>query len=124
MMIARDGNSAQIATAAARFGKLALYGVAVLLLAGTGQLWILMRVAPGFWSFWNSDYGRMMAAKLLIVAILLGIAAFNKLHLTPRLAAHSEAAARFQRSLQLEMLMGAIILLITAAFTTITGPPR
>jgi putative copper resistance protein D len=124
MMIAQDGKPVQIATAAARFGRLALYGVAVLLLAGAGQLWILIRDAPDFWSFWNSDYGRLMAAKLLIVAILLGIAAFNKLHLTPRLAAHREAAIHFQRSLRLEMLMGAIILLITAAFTTVTGPPR
>jgi putative copper export protein len=62
--------------------------------------------------------------KLLAVGILLGVAAFNKLHLTPRLAANKEAASRFRRSLQLEMLLGAIILLITAAFTTITGPPH
>jgi putative copper resistance protein D len=124
MMITQDGNPAQIAGAAARFGKLALWGVAVLLLAGAGQLWTLMREAPDLWNFWNSDYGRMMAAKLLVVAILLGIAAFNKFQLTPRLAAERQAAAGFQRSLRLEMLMGAIILLITAAFTTITGPPR
>jgi copper resistance protein D len=121
MMIAKDGNLAQIASTAARFGQLALYGVGVLVIAGTGQLWILSRDAPDFWS---SDYARMMAGKLLAVAALLSVAAFNKLHLTPRLAAHREAATRFQRSLQLEMLLVAMILLITAALTTITGPPR
>jgi copper resistance protein D len=121
MWITRDGNLAQIASTATRFGQLALYGVGVLLVAGTGQLWILSRNAP---DFWTSDYGRMMVGKLLTVGILLSVAAFNKLQLTPRLAAHKEAAGRFHRSLQLEMLLGAIILLITAAFTTITGPPR
>jgi copper resistance protein D len=121
LIVARDGNLAQIAAAAARFGQLALYGVGVLLVAGAGQLWVLSRGAS---DFWTSDYWRLMALKLLAVAILLGVAAFNKLHLTPRLAAHRGAASRFQRSLQLEMLLAAIILLITAAFTTITGPPR
>jgi copper resistance protein D len=121
LMIAQDGNQAQIASSAARFGQLALYGVAVLLVAGASQLWILSRDAS---DFWTSDYGLMMAAKLLAVAILLGVAAFNKLYLTPRLTAHKEAAARFRRSIQVEMLLVAVILLITAAFTTLTGPPR
>jgi copper resistance protein D len=121
MVVAQDGSLVQIASTAARFGHLALYGVGVLLIAGADQLWILSRDAP---DFWTSDYGRMMAAKLLAVAVLLSVAAFNKLRLTPRLAAHREAATRFQRSLQLEMLLGAVILLITAALTTLSGPPR
>jgi putative copper resistance protein D len=121
MMIAQDGNGVQIASSAARFGRLALYGVAVLLIAGASQLWILSRGAQDFWS---SPYARMMAGKLLAVAVLLSVAAFNKLYLTPRLSAYRAAAARFHRSIQVEMLLAAVILLITAAFTTIMGPPR
>jgi copper resistance protein D len=120
LMITRDGDDAQIASTAVRFGQLALYGVGVLLVAGAGQLWILSRDAS---DFWTSDYGRMVAAKLFAVAVLLGVAAFNKRYLTPRLLAHRKAAASFYRSLQVEMLLGAVILLITAAFTTVTGPP-
>ena len=106
---------------AARFGQLALYGVGMLLVAGVAQLWILSRHAS---DFWTSDYGRMMAVKLLTVAVLMSVAAFNRLYLTPRLLAHREAAASFHRSIQVEMLLGAVILLITAALTTIAGPPR
>jgi putative copper export protein len=74
--------------------------------------------------FWASDYGRMMAIKLLAVAALLSFAAWNKLVLTPRLLQRdARAAVQFRRSVLAEMAVGALILLITAGFTTLTGPP-
>ena len=122
LITARDRNDSQIAAVAARFGKWALGVVVVLLSAGASLLWILIRNAAQFWS---SDYGRMMAIKLLFVAALLGIAGVNKLYLTPRLLqGHSDDFVRFRRTVQAEMVLGALILLITAAFTTVTGPPR
>jgi putative copper resistance protein D len=122
LITARDRNHSQIAEVAARFGKWALGVVVLLLSAGASLLWILMRDAAQFWS---SDYGRMMAIKLFFVAALLGIAGANKLYLTPRLLqGHSKAFIWFRRSVQTEMVLGALILLITATFTTVTGPPR
>lgn len=122
LITARDRNHSQIAGVAARFGKWALGVVVLLLSAGASLLWILMRDAAQFWS---SDYGRMMAIKLFFVAALLGIAGANKLYLTPRLLqGHSKAFIWFRRSVQTEMVLGALILLITATFTTVTGPPR
>lgn len=120
-VIAAGGNAAQTAAAAARFGKLALRVVAVLLAAGMSLLLVLIGNAAQFWA---SDYGRMMAIKLLAVAALLGVAAWNKLFLTPRLLkGDARAALMFRRSLLTEMALGALILLTTAAFTTLTGPP-
>ncbi len=122
LITARDRNDAQIAAVAARFGKWALGVVMLLLSAGAGLLWILIRDAAQFWS---SDYGRMMAIKLLVVAALLGIAGLNKLYLTPRLLhGHPKAFIQFRRTVQTELVLGALILLITATFTTVTGPPR
>jgi putative copper resistance protein D len=122
LITARDRNHSQIAGVAARFGKWALGVVVLLLSAGASLLWILIRDAAQFWS---SDYGRMMAIKLFFVAALLGIAGANKLYLTPRLLqGHSKAFIWFRRSVQTEMVLGALILLITATFTTVTGPPR
>jgi copper resistance protein D len=122
LITARDRNHSQIAGVAARFGKWALGVVVLLLSAGASLLWILIRDAAQFWS---SDYGRMMAIKLFFVAALLGIAGANKLYLTPRLLqGHSKAFTWFRRSVQTEMVLGALILLITATFTTVTGPPR
>jgi putative copper resistance protein D len=122
LIAARDGNDSQIALLASRFGKLALGVVALLLSAGLSLLWILNGdTAP----FWDSDYGRMMAVKLLLVAALLGTAAVNKLYLTPKLLnGHAKAIIQFRRSLQAEMVIGALILLITATFTTVSGPPQ
>jgi putative copper export protein len=122
LIVARDGDDSQIARVAVRFGKLALAVVAILLLAGAGILWTLIVDAT---AFWTSGYGAMMAIKLLGVAVLLCIAAANKLKLTPRLLNGDTRAARLlRRSILAEMLCGALILLITAAFTTITGPPK
>jgi putative copper resistance protein D len=122
LIATRDGNHSQIASIASRFGKLAVGVVVLLVAAGIGVLWILIGDAAKFWS---SDYGRMVAIKLFGVAALLSIAAMNKLYLTPKLLkGDRKALIQFRRSVQTEMIIGALILLITATFTTITGPPR
>jgi putative copper export protein len=75
--------------------------------------------------FWSSDYGRLLATKLVAVILLLSIAAMNKLYLTPRLLlGDAGAAGALRRSIKAEMVLGGLVLLITAAFTTITGPPH
>jgi putative copper export protein len=49
----------------------------------------------------------------------------NKLHLTPKLLnGHAKAVGQFTRTLRAELVFGALILLITAAFTTAVGPPQ
>jgi putative copper resistance protein D len=122
LVVARHCNSAQIGLIAARFGRGALRMVAVLVVAGATLLWILIGDASKFWS---SDYGRMVAAKLAAVALLLSVAAMNKLYLTPRLLnGDAGAAVELRRSIKAEMVLGGLVLLITAAFTTIAGPPR
>jgi putative copper resistance protein D len=120
-IIVVGGNEPQIAAAAARFGKLALRVVALLLAAGVSLLLMLIS-SPA--QLLTSDYGRLMSIKLLAVAVLLGLAAWNKLHLTPGLLGREKRASLlFRRSLAAEICVGAFILMITAAFTSLTGPP-
>lgn len=117
---AADGDSAGCGALAARFGTLAAWLVAVLLAAGAALLWNLLDSVS---SLWSSDYGRMVLVKILFVSALLGFAAFNKWHLTPGLLHGApRAAAKLQRSIVVEMLLAAGILVITAAFTTLLGP--
>ena len=60
-----------------------------------------------------------------MVALLLALAAMNKLRLTPALLAGDKTAiAKLRRSIGAEMSLGALILLVTAAFTTVVGPPE
>jgi copper resistance protein D len=121
LIIAQDSDTGRIAAIAARFGKIAVAVVALLILAGACLLWLMIGNAA---EFWVSAYGRLMALKLLTVALLLSLAALNKLHLTPKLLrGEAGAAVKFRRSVKAEMALGGVILLVTAAFTTIVGPP-
>jgi len=120
LIVAHAHDAPRIAAAAARFGRMAVVVVAGLIAAGLGLLWLLLGHVSALWS---STYGRYVMAKLAVVAVLLCFAAYNKLRLTPRLPADDGAARSLQRSIRCEMLLGAAILLVTAAFTTVTGPP-
>ncbi len=121
LIVARRAELPGIAAAAARFGAAAIIVVGGLVAAGVSLLWMLLgHVAE----LWTSAYGRCVMLKLAFVAGLLCLAAFNKLRLTPRLRAGDARAARSLRaSIRLELLLGIMILTVTAALTTLTGPP-
>jgi putative copper export protein len=121
LMVARDAEVGRVAAMAARFGAAALYVVGALMAAGACLLVLLLhRVAD----LWGSDYGRLILAKLLLVAGLLGLAALNHWRLTPRLLAYDPSALRaLQRSIRAEIALAGIILFVTAALTTLVGPP-
>lgn len=121
LMVARGADLAGIAAVAARFGAAAVFVVGGLVAAGATLLWMLL---GSFAALWTSAYGRCVMFKLVLVACLLCLAAFNKLRLTPRLRAGDIRAARTLRiSIRLELLLAIAILTVTAVFTTLTGPP-
>lgn len=121
LLISRHGKLPQVAKTAARFGAAAVFVVGALIAAGLGLLWILLGNLSGLWT---STYGRYVSIKLGLAALLLCFAAFNKLRLTPRLLANDERAAKsLRRSIGFEMLLAGLILIVTAIFTTVTGPP-
>ena len=120
LLIAREPDPARFGAAAARFGRIALWGVGVLLAAGTVLLACLLGTVSEFWS---SDYGRAFVAKLGLVVCLLGLAALNKLRLTPRVnTGVAGASSSLARSIRVEIAVGGLILLSTAALTTLWGP--
>jgi putative copper resistance protein D len=112
----------EVGALAKRFGTLAVAAVSLLVIAGLSMLWMLSHGQPEFWS---SGYGTMIAVKLLLVSLLLGAAALNKLWLTPRLMnGEARAVVVLRRSIQFELLTALLILVVTASFTSLTGPPR
>jgi copper resistance protein D len=121
LLITRHDEPRRIAAAAARFGTAAVIVVGALALAGLGMLCMLLDSVT---QLWNSSYGRYVTVKLGFAAALLGFAAFNKLRLTPRLLADDICALRsLRRSISAELVLGLLILSVTAALTTLTGPP-
>ncbi|QUJ78221.1 CopD family protein [Sulfitobacter albidus] len=103
------------------FGKVALYGVAVLVATGFALAWMLVGTLLALVS---TAYGLGLLVKVLIVCGLLGIAALNKLWLVPALGAGRPGAKRaLRRSISVEMIAVVLILLATASLTTVTTPP-
>jgi putative copper resistance protein D len=121
LIVSRNDDAAIIAAAAARFGFSAVFVVGGLTAAGLALLWMLLGDATALWS---SAYGRSVLLKLTFVGALMCFAAYNKLRLTPRLLTGDSRAVRSLRtSIRFEMMLGAVILAVTASFTTLIGPP-
>ena len=105
---------------AAEFGRRALWVVPALAVAGAGMLVLL---AGNPLDALASEYGRLLAVKLALFVLLLGLAAFNKLRLTPALlAGDAGAGSRLRRSIRLEFAAVSAILATTAVLTTIASP--
>ncbi|MEQ8401584.1 MAG: CopD family protein [Roseitalea porphyridii] len=111
-----EDGAAHAAAIADRFGKQASIIVPMLILAGAGFAYALL---GGIEPFWTTAYGRMLLAKIGIVAVVLGIAALNKWRFVPALAADGDRAGpAFRRSLRLEAVVFLLVFAATAFLTT------
>lgn len=104
------------------FGQRAQWVVAALVIAGTGMLLLL---AGGAGALVRSAWGLAIGAKLLVVAGLISLAAYNKLRLTPALQNRDAAALRsLRRTVTAESGLATIILVLTAILTTVSPPAQ
>jgi copper transport protein len=72
----------------------------------------------------STAYGRLLCAKLLLVALLFMLAAWNRYRLTPAITAgRDDARQRLRRTIMFEFAIVAIILGLVAAWR-FTPPPR
>ena len=111
----RQDNSTGLA--ARQFGKISICNVPLLAIVG---VFLLLLLSGGDWEIIWTAYGQLFALKFLAFMGLLGLAAMNKLFLTPALLQSEERAFVLLRlSLVLEMTVVAVILLLTASFTTV-----
>jgi len=83
-------------------------------------LWLIWQLNPDFSALLATSYGQVMLLKLALVAGLLALGARHKFSLVPALML--DGASRLRRSIRLQMGLAALILLVTAVFTTMTGP--
>jgi copper resistance protein D len=103
--------------AARQFGKISVWNVLLLALAGSALLWFL---TEGNWNVLWTAYGQLFVLKLLGFLGLLGLAALNKLALTPALLRNDpKAYGRLRLSISIEMFFALLILVITATLTTV-----
>jgi putative copper resistance protein D len=118
MALTRGAAPIALSTAVEAFGARAVWVVVALL--GTGV--ILLLIVTGAQLNVDSAYQQRLLVKLLLVAVLLSIAAWNKLHLTPLLRRDPQSgAARLRGSIRLEIAVALSILAATAWITS-TSP--
>jgi copper resistance protein D len=99
------------ARAASRFSVLGVGSVASLLASGIVNSWMLLSAPRDLIA---SDYGRLLSLKIGLFAAMLAIAAVNRFHLTPRLAAKPARRALMRNSLA-ETALGLGVLLLVGA---------
>ncbi|HET7849929.1 MAG TPA: copper homeostasis membrane protein CopD [Pseudolabrys sp.] len=100
-----------------RFSVLGVACVGTLLLSGIVNALYLV-VTPA--NLVDTDYGRLVLAKIALFAVMVCVATFNKLYLTPRLAG-AGAARALQRNSLVELALGAVVLLVVGFLGTM--PP-
>ena len=104
-----------------RFGRLAAFFVPLLILAGVVISYFLVGSVS---ALIGTGYGQALIAKIMIVAVLLGLGALNKLRIVPQLKAGDvTAAVHLSRSVSLEWLAVVVILLVTAILTSVLNLP-
>jgi len=102
-----------------RFSLVAVPVVAALALAGAA---LALLELPSLNAMVETAYGRVLSVKLVLVAVLLGLAALNRTRYVAAFAAVPRSRA-LGRSIVLECLLGVAILAVVA-FWRFTPPPR
>jgi len=107
--------------ALARFSRAIPWALAMLVVSGA-ILAIVQVAEPN--ALMTTAYGRILCAKLCLVALLLVLAAWNRWRLTPTvMGGSSEARNKLSRSIALEVAIAFVILGLVAAWR-FTPPPR
>ena len=103
-----------------RFGRIALFVVGLLVLAGAV---LAVLLAGGVTPLFTTAWGQFLLAKVLLVALLLLLAAVNKWRLVPAFSrGDTTARRRLRRSIAVEGMLVAAVLGMTAILTGITSP--
>jgi putative copper resistance protein D len=116
-----DPQRAMLQRALRRFAGIGSLLVALLVATGLVNGWIVVGPSHAF-DVWQTAYGRVLAAKLVVFAAMLGLAANNRWRLTPTLGARPGAAAALRRSVMLEAAAGLAVLVLVAWLGTLEPP--
>jgi copper resistance protein D len=104
-----------------RFSSLGIASVAVLIVSGIVNAWILV---GSFRGLVVNAYGWILMIKLAVFAVMLAFAAVNRFRLTPALAApaesdaHGEALRLITRNAAIEIALGLVVFAIVGALGT------
>jgi putative copper resistance protein D len=109
-----------------RFSRIAAVSAAVVLASGAYNAWTSVAAIA---ALWTSAYGRVLAAKLALVAGMLGVAAVNRYRMVPAFAPAADDAGTRRAAVALAtwVVREAALVLVVFACTALLGqlpPPR
>ena len=118
-LAARYENPRTAGAAIEAFSTAATWIVPALFLAGLALATVLL----GSFTALRTPYGQMLILKVVGFALLIGLASLNKWRLGPAVASGDARLTRhFRRSLQIEYVIVAAVLTVTAVMTTFFSP--
>ncbi len=103
-----------------RFSRMGYGAVALVLLTGCINALVMV---PGPASLFGSEYGRVLLLKLALVLLMVAIALFNRVVLTPPIMAESGGVGSLSRSVVVEQGVGWLVLAAAAWLGTIHPMP-
>lgn len=108
-----------------RYSLMGMIAVAIIVLSGTINAGF--RVAGSFDKLFETPYGNVLTVKIALVALMLGLASYNRFAAMPKLCAEAlEGSAQFKKleaSIAFETGLG-VLVLGAAAVLGITPPPQ
>jgi putative copper export protein len=116
----RERRGALAAEMVNRFSPMALSMGGVVVLFGVITAW---RHLPTVASLWETPYGKTLIVKLLFVATVFLLGAFNWRRQRPTLGKES-AAISIRHSAALELSVAAVVLIITSILVSLPSPKR
>jgi copper transport protein len=113
-----DRRGALIAAFIGRFSPVALWAAALLGITGVITAWRHLKYVA---ALWTTPYGYALDVKLVLVAIVVALGAWNWRRVSPRLGSEG-AAQEMRRSATTELTFAAIVLAVTAVLVSLPAP--
>ncbi|MEL6226629.1 MAG: CopD family protein [Pseudomonadota bacterium] len=104
-----------------RFGRLAAWAVPALAIAGLVTAVVLLKTPA---AIVENTYAQTLVLKVAAFLALLGLAATNKLRFVPGMKrGDANSAQRLVQSINVEIALMVVVLLLTASLTSVMTPP-
>jgi len=108
----RRGEPVAAGLLATRFSLLATWSLLAVAISGLALSWAILESVSALWS---SEFGRLLVAKIVVVAVIGFFGLHNRQVLLPAITCGDEAAEeRFRRTIAIEAVLFVVVLFITS----------
>ena len=107
-----------VADMVANFSTVAIGAASLLVITGVTTAWRHLKFVA---AIWTTSYGYALDIKLVLVAAVVALGAWNWRRMRPRLGTEA-AAHELRRSARRELFFAALVLVVTGVLVSLPGP--